>query len=1269
MNLDKFYQSANLHNASLDFFINTLNIKITAFDSKPIAVADFFKDPKKLATTAVQNIAQLYIIGLVDDKTLNSQKSDIETVADAIKISKDYNGLILAAIALKNTPTRSQVAELTRLVNRSFPYLPVTIIFRYENKISFANAERVAYLQPWREGEKVGKISMLKDIDIAKPHGAHQKILNELQIPKQVSDFDGLYKHWQKILNTKELNKKFFKKIANWYFWSVAKSKFPYEYLRQDEKYKTKTNAELQELANQKATIRFITRIIFVWFLKEKKLIPENLFDKEFAKSIIKDANNKNSSNYYNAILQNLFFATLNRKADIRDFAENKNFHANKSTYDMNSFFRYEDLYLDPNPATVMQRFEKIPFINGGLFDCLDIKPDAKNNINAEIIDGFSRNKVWQAKMPDYLFFEKDNIDFNTELNEVYATKKGKYEVKGLFEIFEEYKFTVEENTPLEVDVALDPYLLGEIFENLLAYYNPETGATARKGSGSFYTPQEIVNYMVDESLLAYLKPITDTFENTNKTDGKSFNFNELQNLQENQKLQLVNALAKIKILDPACGSGAFPMGVLYRMVDILKSIDPTNNLWRQAQHDKLIGDKIKELAADTKAIEGLSDNQVKQKALAAVKERLQDLETNFDNEHHFDDYTRKLYIIQNSIYGVDIQDVAIQISKLRFFLSLIIDQKNDDIQPLPNLETKFVIANTLIGIDLPKFTIMGEEDHSQDQVKQLKEELKHIREQHFNATDKKTKDKLRQQDKAKREQIANSLADSMNSYKQEDLIKLKNEIATQKQYLAAAELMPDMVQEIIVKDLFGGESLQKVNYRKERIKECNLQIRLIENKLAAMQTNSHAETIRAQALQIAQWDIYNQNASATWFDMDWMFGITDGFDIVIGNPPYVQKPKGIYSKTQFPFSEEKDKGKQNLYKVFVENSYNLLKENGVATMIVQSSLMCDVSSQFTRELLLTKTTIKEILEFPKKAKTKEGQVFDNVLQGTCIYNFTKTVPKSNQKFNVSIDNDVTTIFKLKYEQLTQQELISIYPNGYFIPLVNENDFEVIQKLNSNSKPLIEYIKSISQGDINLTSESKYFSNKNSETVLLRGKHTHKYSINYDNDEFIQNNHKSNVVLLNQKVIHFVCQQITGTTDKYRLHFAITSKNKKFLFGNSVNKFSLRNESYNLFILAILNSKLMDWYFRKTSTNNHVNGYEIEQLPIIIPSEKVVTKFERIVNLILIAKKSNNIADHDTSLLEKEIDVMVYHLYELNYEEAKIIDNDLKEIDFYNVAP
>ena len=854
MNLLQDFKTKPFIEALQSFFTN-LNVPFNVISELQTEPKNIIGDKK-----CNENISAIYPFAIVTDAIFR-QKTTAISQAD-LKSDK-YEGVLLFGVTLKKQkPNRGELAEITRQINREFSKTPVVVIFSYGDLLTFANAERIDYKQPWREGEKAGKISMLKDIDLNKTHAAHERILLDLK-NKSASNFDELYQHWQKVLNTKELNKQFFKQIANWYFLSVAKSKFPYEYLKLDIKFQSKSNDELQKIANEKATIRFITRMIFVWFLREKKLISEDLFDASKISKILKKDTNEEPSTYYNAILQNLFFATLNKDVEHREFAIDNGFHKNKSTYDVNSLYRYEKMFQHENPESIMKLFEKIPFLNGGLFDSLD------NKDQNSVIDGFSRNTNWQATMPDFLFFEENNLDFDSELNKIYITNKTKYKVKGLFAIFSEYKFTIEENTPTETDVALDPYLLGEIFENLLAYYNPETGTTARKGSGSFYTPQEIVNYMVDESLKAYLETkLSESFV-------KVLNFDKVETLTITQKTILVQALADVKILDPACGSGAFPMGVLYKMVDMLKNIDPDNSIWKQVNREKIIGAKTAELEADKIAIQGLNNFEVREKAIAEANDQLKLLEDNFDNTYNFDDYTRKLYIIQNCIYGVDIQDVAIQISKLRFFLSLIVDQKNDDIKPLPNLETKFVIANTLIGINLPKFSFLGTDDNSQDTTKALKEELKKVREQHFKATNRKEKQAIKTKDKIIRQQIANSLADSLNNHSKSDIELQNKALAKQYQQLAETELMPDMWQEIVVKDLFGGESLSKVNYRKERIKECNAQIKIIENKLASFKTNTQTEVIRAQALKIAEWDIYNQNASADWFDAEWMFGLS----------------------------------------------------------------------------------------------------------------------------------------------------------------------------------------------------------------------------------------------------------------------------------------------------------------------------------------------------------------------------------------------------------
>ena len=268
---------------------------------------------------------------------------------------------------------------------------------------------------------------------------------------------------------------------------------------------------------NAKNVIRLLTRLLFVWFVKEKKLIPEELFDIEYLKNellkdvspvrdegLFKEANIE--SVYYKAILQNLFFASLNCPIESSENGDNrKRGFRLKDNYgqhrDANYLMRYQDQF--KNPEKFLELINSVvPFLNGGLFECLDNKTDKI------YIDGFSDNlvKPHQLIVPDYLFF---GFDREVDLSEVVGISTKAFKsarVKGLISILESYKFTVAENTPIEEDVALDPELLGKVFENLLASYNPETKTTARKQTGSFYTPREIVNYMVDESLIAYLK-------------------------------------------------------------------------------------------------------------------------------------------------------------------------------------------------------------------------------------------------------------------------------------------------------------------------------------------------------------------------------------------------------------------------------------------------------------------------------------------------------------------------------------------------------------------------------------------------------------------------------------------------------------------------------------------------------------------------------------------------------------------------------------------
>ncbi len=159
---------------------------------------------------------------------------------------------------------------------------------------------------------------------------------------------------------------------------------------------------------------------------------------------------------------------------------------------------------------------------------------------------------------------------------------------RGIIDILKRYNFTIEENTPLDQEVSLDPELLGKAFENLLASYNPETKTSARKQTGSFYTPREIVQYMVDESLVAHLKRTCGYELEPEYRKLLSYSTEE-STLNEKQRKAIMQAVYNCRVLDPACGSSAFPMGILQQLVHVLHQLDPTNEMWKEFMIDLAI--------------------------------------------------------------------------------------------------------------------------------------------------------------------------------------------------------------------------------------------------------------------------------------------------------------------------------------------------------------------------------------------------------------------------------------------------------------------------------------------------------------------------------------------------------------------------------------------------------------------------------------------------------------------------------------------------------
>ena len=1232
MNLSKF-KNANLFEAGTDFF-KQLGINLQTNTSQSILAQNILKEHYK-DIEIFNSIKETYYLGLIDDSIFSNSSSLFDNEGLGLdetlkKVDEHYDGIMVFAINLYDYyPSRTDIALLVRAFNKSSKKVPVILLLNYKHYgnslLTFAASERNKYQQTWRYGEKLGKISMLRDIDIEHTHTGHLKILQDLKLRSEVGDFEALHKQWIEVFDVQLLNKRFYQDISNWYFWALQYVDFPED------------AGSDKDLRNATSLIRLLTRIIFVWFLKEKHLVPEELFDKNQLENIL-DYKDKNSSTFYKAVLQNLFFATLNTpmkkdnpKSRIFIDEAKRNGFVNDG-YLQSGYFRYKRFI--KNPELFLDKFSSIPFLNGGLFECLDDKIDGK-----EIrIDCFSDNPKNENKLkvPDVLFFSDE---LQVDLNNIYDTRNRSYSTKGLIKILNSYKFTITENTPIEEEIALDPELLGKVFENLLASYNPETGTTARKATGSFYTPREIVNYMVDESIIAYLEQklveqtpssVESNLISVQEKLRQLVSYTEqLHQFEPNEVETLINAIENLKILDPACGSGAFPMGVLHKLVLILHKLDPDNKIWLQ----KLIDRTPQEIREETR------------KALANKPL----------------DYIRKLGLIENCIYGVDIQPIAIQIAKLRFFISLIVEQKiddtkeNRDIKPLPNLETKFVAANTLIGLE---------------------------------------KD---------------------NGFKTPEVENAENELFR------------------IRKDIFYSNSLhkKKILQTKEKTARQNLKNALLEGSF----NNTTAE-------QIASWDPFDQNTSASWFDPEWMFGVKDGFDIVIGNPPYIQLQKAfnnnkkyadLYKNNNYQTFERTG----DIYCLFYEKGIQLLKENGLLTYITSNKWMRAGYGEKLREFFIKYNPLQLVDLGPG--------VFENATVDTNILLIKKVeqTPSSVQRIYL-LDNAQTGASKLPFFACTLKsdfknsndlanyintnkiQMPKISKDAWFIG--SDAEQKLKEKIEKIGKPLKDWDVKIYRGVLTglneafiITTEKRneILANCKDETErrrteaiikpILRGRDIKRYHYEWAGLWVIvipagwtnENKEKENPEIFIQKSFPSLMQHLKqyevkakkrGDQGDYwwelracayypefekekvvysetiKIYFDGTKNYPRFCYDDELlfldkTTFFITGLNNKKYLLGFLNSKVSEYLLENGyciklgSGSRGLQKILIENLPLppITPSnEPIVKQIEELVDKILAAKKQNPAAD--ISQCEREIDELVYRLYDLTEEEVKIIE-------------
>lgn len=932
------------------------------------------------------------------------------------------------------------------------------------------------------------------------------------------------------------VNKEFYKEVSECFTKLVGGVGSEGEKKKRYESLLKLPSVDSNNQINIEFAVRLIGRLIFCWFLREKRsLLGKSLMPKELLSF---DAITK-YTDYYHQILEPIFFEILNKPVRSRRELFSK------------------------------ESFSSIPYLNGGLFS-----------------------------PQDYDYYKRNNDDLQSQYHNSLVIPDAW--IKDFFKVLEMYNFTIDENTSYDEELSIDPEMLGRIFENLLAEINPETGESARKSTGSYYTPRAIVNYMVDESLFLYLKEQT-KIEEKKLRALISYDLNDdiESPLITEEKEEIINALEKVKILDPACGSGAFPIGALQKIVFILQQADSDGKLW------------------------------FKKQTATATPEFRRDIEKKFSSNEL--DFIRKLGVIRNSIYGVDVQPIATDISRLRCFLTLIVDEvikdgdENRGIKPLPNLDFKFVTANSLIR--LPKI-----DEGSQQLLFDERENIEKLRE----------------------------LMDEFFSADEQGKYMLMNSF--------------NRIQKDLIKQYFSEKDYSM--YEQKKILS-----------------------------DLGDWDPFSHKATA-WFDSEWMFGVKDGFDIVLGNPPYVQLQKmkletDILEKMNYKtFARTGD-----LYCLFYEQGFKLLRTNGILTFITSNKWMRAEYGEKLRNFFISDTNPILLIDF------NGYKIFESVTVDNNILIAKKSEFEENIK-TVAVSKDFSLENMSDYFRQNTNHSIFKVKNIWVI--LTKFEEEIKTKIENLGKPVKDLNLKIYRGI--LTGYNSAFiideqtknqliagSPKNAEIIrpILEGKDIDKYVIdakkwliaipfgwtdenkNDSNpEEFFQNKYPIIYQHFIEKAkIETKGKGLFNRDDQGNYWWELRActywnefNEEKIVYSEIVHKpqFALDTEGLyfvndtcfimtgkNLhYIIALLNSQVVAWFFKKFYAGGGLgeNGYRykkvfLENLPIPQITSEIEDIFLSKVSKIQQLKYEGK----ETSNIEEELDILIYKAYEINQEEIEII--------------
>ena len=850
---------------------------------------------------------------------------------------------------------------------------------------------------------------------------------------------------------------------------------------------------------------KLLGRIVFLYFVQKKGWLGAS--DTNYTDGLgdfIKQLFNKSGGNetFYSNWLTVLFFDTLNKE-------------------------RTNDDFTMPDGKTV-----KVPFLNGGLFD--------------------------KEEFDEHLLTFTAKLFHNPDFEDTILTEKSKGNARGFLDFLDAFNFTIYEDSPDDHTVAVDPEMLGHIFENLLE---------DNKDKGAFYTPKEIVHYMCQESLTEYLCTALQIKDEVTEREAVNHLLKNkvVDDILKPEIAELEKALDNVKICDPAIGSGAFPMGLLQEIFSIKELIAyETGKEWKPAE--------------------------------------------------------TKLNIIQNSIYGVDIEKGAVDIARLRFWLSLVVDEEKP--KPLPNLDYKIVVGDSLISkfdgeiveIDWERKSSVGKADEYVKNVQRLLVEVADKQKLYFSPNNKNKK-------------------------------KLQAEIRNLK-----IELL-----------------INQLSFNKE------LYVSKTEQKGGFMPTTADIKHNTERALQIRGFDnlidklkYLLKNPDEPFNHFDWKLDFPEvlnpylvngngGFDIVIGNPPYVSfglrgvnkmtdEDKAIYNKKYSNSAEYKI----SYYAMFMELAIKIANSNGVSTLIVPDSFLLGMYFSKIRGFILDKSIIKFINLYTYK-------IFGNATVGfSVIYlNRNKENPTRNNDLICSLISSRDMFLKGDYPCHTLNT--SYYrkqDRTRFRLFFSKEDEELVNRIESNSIWLSEFYTGRTGirskiGQKNILTKEKI--NRKYLPVLTSSSQVKKFKIIYDNDyvhlepKLLNSGGWEYDIINNPKIL------IPQTGDKIT---AAIDRNCYYHL-NNIHSFAPHKKGLELqYVCAILNSNLINWYYKKISLEEdramaQIDIETAEKLPIIVASKQYQIQVSHIVDYLHFINSIESI-NFDTLIInyfEQIIDGMVYELY------------------------